>query len=56
MTATNTHPATAATAPMGPADGPGTVTATMGAPRPDGAAGAVWDALTANPGATTMMI
>jgi DNA-binding MarR family transcriptional regulator len=56
MTATNTHPATTATAPMGPADGPDTVTATMGGPQPDGAAGAVWDALTANPGATTMMI
>jgi hypothetical protein len=56
MTATNTRPATHTTAPVGPADGPDTVTATTGGPRPDGAAGAVWDALTANPGATTTMI
>ncbi|MGI8335241.1 hypothetical protein ACRYCC_35275 [Actinomadura scrupuli] len=56
MTATNTRPAITATARKGTADGSDGVTATTGGPRPDGAAGAVWDALMANPGATTMMI
>ncbi|MCW2902549.1 MAG: hypothetical protein JWO67_4814 [Streptosporangiaceae bacterium] len=56
MTAINTHPALTDTAHVVPADAPDAATAATDRPRPDGAAGAVWDALTANPGGTTMAI